>query len=370
MKTILIFTFMFNVYCSIIGQIAYTSAHLPITEQVIEAHVGYPGSSEGIITPPGSNPQVWDFTEVIESPNYVVQTFQAPEGLPGFEHFPNATSAYQFWLSDSAAFSQVVFFQKTDSGLYKHGQYLALYNEQNITSTSIETYIGYPEIPANFSYGWGHNELIRTDGSYLSYNPNNPLAHRIISYRDISFECDAWGTLHTPVYPDGVEVLRLKTQYGSQIIDSSFVDTTHTGLGDWILVSVDTSIVQNIDPHYRFMQCDSLNPVVAQAGLNQGMMQLAYFGSIPTNVAEYNLRDLLVYPNPVTMETFNIEFDQRLAATVIISTISGKKLFERDIRGESKVTLSAHNLPSGMLIIQVFDRNGALQASGKLVNGR
>ncbi len=342
-------------FCFLVAGIipALTSAQITITQSDLP-QVGETWGYSNFIwdtlfasTPGGPSEQIWDYTDLFNVPIAHIWQWMVPSSLDGNMLFPEATQGLQ-----QGPVSQ--FFVANSSGLYQVGSHYP-----SNGSTYTDHRMNQLELPVPFTYGSERTFAETTTG--INVSDDSP-AVMDITHTGGTYVCDAWGTLHSPSYPLGTSVLRLAFLQ-SDIIDSSFVDSTGTGYGPWTLTDV------NISPGYANFHLFVRNgaPVMV-AQVNSGGAAMYYSHSLPDGISSNDLDQQApsAYPVPST-GVVHIAFGKSDAHSLEILNALGAVQRRMSVQGVDEVNVGTDAMVPGTYVFRCIGADGGIVGQGRFI---
>jgi hypothetical protein len=368
MKIITLFSIVLFFTNCLLAQITFEYEHLMQPNLLYTTHIDTNPNPSWVLTPPSSEPQVWDFTNMYDIDSTSNFMYSVPEGLTGYEFFPNATLGEEqapgefgdlFWK----------FWEHQETGLHFSG----IYSEIPIFGVIAQSHwTGWIQFPTPFTYGDVLNNPVVNDNISIATFPELYVS-RTVNFTNYFYESDSWGTIHTPAYPEGVEVIRTTWHFGSTWIDSVYTDPTKTGQGPWVFE--DSDVINDFEMEslqYFFLQPNSDVPVVAtlQVDPNSGQVLSATYAenNDVTNVDERHMNQLQLFPNPVTNNQLNITLPNTEISQLRVLDLTGRMVHAQAVLSDDRLQFNTHSFPYGLLLIQLLDETGSIMATGKFVN--
>jgi hypothetical protein len=306
------------------------------------------GGPEFAITPPGASEQTWDYATAFDIADVANLIWMSPTFFPVYEQFPDANLGL-------VGNNGPNFFRSASSGLYYSGVY-----EAEVPFTSISHQTDGLWMPTPFTYG-----SIRTlSNTYtgITVYQTGPAEMGVIHING-TFECDAWGTMSTPAYPSGTNVLRIKRTYESAV-DSSFTDDTGTGNGPWVLTDVEFG---SGGISYQFVRDAAPYPVMDSDTQGTQVSFYSDAGNIGMEDFENAPRVAVVYPVPSSDDMMHIALNNAAVSTVEISDASGRGLRTIGTRGADVLNIGTEGWAAGTYLFRCFARDGSMLDRGRFV---
>lgn len=326
-------------------------AHLPQPGHVLTVNLDNQGGAQFIPTAAGAAPQTWNYVNAFGGTTMDQFEFVTPTGLPGAAAFPNATLARPGELIGSQFVS---YFSAGPDGFKVEGYY---FNEPG-SSTVTSTHVNNIQIPVPFTYGTNVNvNAIQTE---ITITPGQP-AERHRRYTERSLIGDAHGTITTPEWPLGVEVVRLRYQEFTTV-DSLFLDMSGSGNGPWVFQDVETWESPSVT--YNFLRAGA--PMFVMDVEDDGSFA-AYYGSTVTSVAENRkMPSAQVSPNP-THGPLTIYPNILGVHQIEILDLTGQMIGSYPIQGADRLNVMTDSWSAGPYIYRCLDSNGSAVSHGRFV---
>lgn len=378
---------------SLWAQLTFDYEHLPDADWSYSVH-GYnypetdPDLIESFLTPASDQEQEWDLVDYFSTDSMYSesQSFEEPFDHPTFEYFPEATMGTYYSdvtevePGDYTTQHSGNYWQKTGSGLFSIGGIYQYTDDFPSISWyyaihSYSEFSGNIVVPAGISMGAILSFQGITINEYITEQDFGDglitTGFKTISHQNIHLECDAWGIMKTPAYPEGVEVLRIKRYLDAYKLDSTFT---------YELISIDeygwqfTGSTETDSAYsylsYLFLQADPENPIVATMYPSESELYVTYTseGAFETNVQIHEMLSVEVYPNPIDNGQLNITLPNKEISQLRILDLTGRVVHAQFVESTDRAELSTQTFPSGLLLIQLLDETGGVVATGKFVN--
>jgi hypothetical protein len=345
-KNTLLFT-LFTPF-ALMAQPTIQQMHLPQAGQVYTQYTDTIGGAVFTPTAASNTAQTWNYVNAFTVHETFSQGFLSPAGLNGSSNFPNATLATQ--LSQDGL-EIVVYYRVVASGLYGEGIYFTFPGLLTQTTTLQNAL----QLPTPFTLGT--NVTVNSLQVGISvYAPGLPLPASMTRTR-ISEQItgDAYGTLYTPAYPAGVQVVRMKSEELSNV-DSTFTDASGTGNGPWVFEETSTS--SETFPTYTFYAAGSPTFVMT---VNSNGQYVSYFGNqvVPTGVVEASTaKEALAYPNPSTGAVTILSGGENVQM-LEISDAAGRICAVYPVNGADRINVMSEGWAAGPYTYRLLDAKGA-----------
>jgi len=344
-KTLLLISLLyFAVSFSTKAQITVTSADLPVAGTMVINAVD-------TITPvsagnPGIN-QVWDFSNLVAS-RFDTIIYRTPEGVPGFENFPQANIVYDYRTSFHCEGCPViiyayVFLNQNDNNLSIYGEE-AQHQFNGGYILNLHGYFTDGSILAHLPMNYSNSAIdSATYELYLGYWYEGVMfdSSMVVVKENVVRTVDASGTLITPY--NTFQVLRVKE-------DVTTAQTNYSYTPDgWVFVFEDT----HSETIYNWYTNDYfLVGTVDDDGKGPGF---TFFKSSTVVGIESNYRtsEINIYPNPVG-DQLTIQTDNQIEEAAIY-TLNGQEVLS--LRNSPRLDVSLLN--SGLYMLKVITGEGA-----------
>lgn len=341
--------FLVFLHSAISAQPTITEPDLPGQGQIL---IQYSVNGVSIPQTPGSSePQEWDHSTLngMNLPQYDL-FFTSPGVATGSSSFPDATFATYFNYQDV---TQSEFYKISPLGYEHIGTY---------RSTEYATYwttrTDNVLIPIPFTYGIELPVLYR-ETQIDDTGLGGPFY--TISWVTAHISGDSYGTMRTPTWPDGVEVVRLKYELISRI-DSFFVVGGPNG--EWEFTGSNLGEINTVQYHYL----RSGLPCYVMSVHGNGNGALYYGSSAFIGIGELGKRPF-DHPYPDPANDF-INFHEIEPGTFIqIMDASGRSILRDQVRGTNKRIILT-GLNDGIYLYRIVDREGGLRSAGRFVIAR
>ncbi len=326
------------------AQITVTSADLPVAGTMVINAVD-------TITPvsagnPGIN-QVWDFSNLVAS-RFDTIIYRTPEGVPGFENFPQANIVYDYRVSKRCGNCDVIvyayaFLNQNDNNVSLYGDE-AQHQINTVYTLNWHRYFTDGSILAHLPMNYGNSTIdSATYELYLGYWYEGVMfdSSMIVVKENFVRTVDASGTLITPY--NTFQVLRVKE-------DVTTVQTNYSYTSDgWVFVFEDT----HSETIYNWYTNDYfLVGTVDDDGKGPGF---TFFKSSTVVGIESNYRTsgINIYPNPAGNQ-LTIQTDKEIEEATIL-TLSGQEILTH----RNSTLLDVSQLNPGMYLLKVITSEGA-----------
>ncbi len=327
--------------------------HLPQAGQIFTANNDYQGGDQFLPTPPSSMAQTWDYISAFGTTVAEEVIFLPADQIPGAIHFPNATSGLSYTFGTTVL---AIFYAASNEGFKVDGFYT---REEGVSTVIIHHYDDI-HIPVPLTYG---NELtvnVLEDEVKIYDAPGTP-AERRRRWTTRTMTADAFGTLITPAWPSGVEVIRHK--YDTHlVVDSSFTDASGTGNGAWIFQDVST--LENVEVDYNYLRAGQ--PIFVMEISGDGSFATYYNSSITTSTGpESDLGRINVLPNPAT-DQVNFDLGSGGMERIELFDPAGRSVKNVDVRGLERYSMYVADLNAGIYVYRSIRKDGSVH-SGRIV---
>jgi hypothetical protein len=329
------------------AQITITQAALPQAGDDWGIYTDNDGGTAFAITPSGPNAQTWNYANAFDNISTFGLQWATPGSIAGGAFFPGAQSAI-----DTDGLS--AFYETTGTGLYNAGSYYSFGG-----GTTTEHTVNGLIMPVPFTYG-GQRSFSETSTEITVFG-GDP-AYKSVRHVDGSFVCDAWGTIYTPAYPSGANVLRLVVTHDGAV-DSSFTDASGTGNGPWVFAQV-----QEYPGHVDYIFTQNGAPVVI-ADVVEGEEASYYSASLPDGISDQGpaTQSPQVYPVPSADGLVHIAIGQRGAKTLEILNAIGEVQRRITVLGTDVLHLGTEALAPGTYLFRCFNEDGAMVGHGRFI---
>lgn len=333
---------------ALLAQPTIQQMHLPQAGQVYTQYTDTIGGAAFTPTPASNSAQTWNYVNAFTVHETFSQQFLSPAGLSGSANFPNATLATQL-AQDGLEI--VIYYRALPAGLYGEGLYFN-FPDLLTTTTTMQNAL---QLPTPFTLGTDiTTNSVQTAISV--YAPGIPFpASMTRTYVSEQIVGDAYGTLSTPAYPAGVQVVRMKNQTLS-MVDSTFSDASGTGNGPWVFEETNTSTPDA--PSYTFYAAGTPTFVMS---LNSGGQRATYFGNsiTPTSVAENEISmEALAYPNP-SNGAVTIVSSGANVQSLEITDAAGRICATYPVNGADRINIMSEGWAAGPYTYRLLNAQGA-----------
>lgn len=325
-----------------LAQITITQANLP---QPGAEWVIYSETDENplfIPTPAGGN-QTWNWTNALSTEESFTSQWASPGSFNGSGEFPSATLA----IGDG---DYAGFYRADATGLYTLGG-----NDGSRVQNGLV-------LPTPFTAGG--NRTAAEVFSSLFFPGGGQAAYKFISHRTLIYTCDAWGTLSTPAFPGGVNVLRI-TQTEVAGPDSSFTDASGTGSGPWVLMNADEG--GDVSVSYTFVQ--NGNPVMVAWTSDDGYAEYYAAGSGTSVPEQHVVETPMAFPVPSMDGRVIIRPNTKAAVRVEVLNALGEVLHSINAQGVDLIQLGTQGYAPGTYLFRCLDAAGTPVGQGRFIVG-
>lgn len=343
---------------AVVCQPTITQSHLPVAGHSYTTYNDTIGGAAFTATAPGGSSQTWDYTDVFTVHTTEERLFVPPAGLAGALLYPMSDLAITSTLGE---YLINVFYNNEPDGLTLLGSYFGLTDVFSVTNTVVDG--GQFPVPLTLGTVLTQNTISTT---LIVYDAGLGLPAELQQFHTTgTITGDAYGTLSTPAWPGGVEVVRVRTQKMMEV-DSTFTDATGTGNGPWVFVETNTSPVQA--PSYDYFREGVPTFVMS---VNNDQSYATYYGnSLTTGIATNDLdHTAQVYPNP-SNGSVSIMVVGANATSLEIIDISGRVQATYSIKGVDRINVMTENWAGGTYTYRCLDSAGALVRHGKFLVAR
>ena len=357
MKKILLVAFLLAITTlSLRAQVTITTNALPQVSTINVQLSDNSTISSQTISSPGGN-QVWDFSSEWIVTDTARTEYVTASTLPGSSNFPSSNLGvmYNFPGGDFN-----IFYETNSNGLYLSGIYQNLPGFLEAVITSANNL----QLPVPFSIGSDITYTSRTV-SITIYDINFSIpADMTISNQTNRISADAWGSLTTPAQTSNV--LRVRTQLlGS--VDSVFTDSTFTG-SNFVF---DNTSSTSPDSHVNYLFLSNTPGGIVMSlstDTASGEVTLSgYTDNSITSVKDLNsTATVSVYPNPVA-STLHFNMDGQTGTSLIIMDVSGKKVFDYNIKGINQLSIATSAFANGIYFYQILNNQSQPIKRGKFI---
>ncbi len=334
------------------AQITITGSDLPQAGDEWGLYTDADGGAAFAITPPGPNPQTWNYANAFDNLSTFGFQWQVAASVPGSGLFPNADLGidYEGYSSFLAAESD---------GLYNVGGYFSL---PDFTDTEHAT--GDLILPVPFTSG-GVRTAASISTTITVFDSGSP-AMKSVRRRGLTYTCDAFGTMMTPTYPSGTEVLRIEVLRGAST-DSIFLDMTGLGNGPWTFSEVN----ENPGNTSHLFFGNGATPIVADIAAG-GLSATYYSDALPEAIAENGsrVREILAYPVPSSNDMVHIPIGGSDIHSLEVVNAVGGLVRRINVHGTDLVNLATGQLAPGPYSFRCLNEHGAAVGQGRFVVAR
>jgi hypothetical protein len=330
--------------------------HLPQAGQIFTANNDYQGGAQFLPTPPSSTAQVWDHTSSFGTTTQEQVVFLPANEIVGSIHFPEATTglSYTFGTSQLA-----IFYSSGSEGFKVEG----FYHREEGLFTVVTTHYDDIHIPVPLTYG---NELTVNvlEEEVKIYDDQATPAEMHRRWTTRTMTADAFGTLMTPAWPSGVEVIRHRYDT-EQIVDSAFTDATGIGSGPWEFQTVEIS--NDVETDYNYLRAGQ--PLFVMEIEGDGSFATYYESSITTSIGDApSLARSVVHPNPAT-DAITIDLGGRSVDLMEIMDMDGRIVRSIDLHSATIATVDLADLGAGAYLYSLIS-NGTVIDRGRFIKAR
>lgn len=347
------------------AQITITSTYLPQIGDEIISHIDTNPSPGWYPTPGSGTAQTWDFTQSFNVDSVDTAIYVDPSGLGGVAAYPMANLGM---VRSHDGIVENHFFSATNAGLMQLGMWVNMLSIYTITLT-----FNWIMWPTPLSYGMDQTipqHWVTTGVVDPSLDED---ANRTTSDWTQWLNIDAFGTLNTPAYPNGVQVLRMRSGWSGMRTDSIYVDESGTGNGPWVLDEVDTT---SEPAPYRidFLQasdhmlvaslsCDPVTHEVTSAVYvdGSGGSGIADFEATPT---------LGISPVPASSGNVWVDVPNGSTKQLVVRDVAGRMVQRYSVPGTTRFALPIDDFPVGPYTVEALGSAGERLAIGRLVRTR
>lgn len=330
--------------------------HLPQAGQIFTANNDYQGGDQFLPTPPSSSAQIWDYTSAFGTTASEQVVFLPANEIIGYTNFPEATSglSYTFGTSQLA-----IFYSSGSEGFKVEG----FYHREDGMFTVVTTHYDDIHIPVPLTYG---NELTLNvlEEEVKIYDDETTPAEMHRRWTTRTMTADAFGTLMTPAWPTGVEVIRHKYET-LLIVDSLFADASGTGNGPWQFQYYETNTDVEVD--YNFLRAGQ--PLFVMEFSGDGSFATYYDNSITTSIEGVpDLARSVVHPNPAT-DAITFDLRDQVVDRIEILDADGRILRSVNLSMANVATVDLSGVSAGAYIYSLTS-NGVVIDRGRFIKAR
>ena len=328
------------------AQPTITQAHLPVAGHTYTVYTDTIGGAGFTPTAPSSSAQTWDYTNAFTVAITEQLSFVSPAGLPGASLYPMADLAT---TTTASGYQISAFYDNAVDGLSALGSYFELTDVFTVTNTVTDGV----QFPVPLTLG---TTLTQTTSSstLVVYAPGLSLPAELQRFETTgTLTGDAYGTLSTPAWPVGVQVVRVRSQNMMEV-DSSFTDASGTGNGPWVFAETNTSGMQT--PSYDYYRAGVPSFVMS---VNNDQTNATYYGnSVSTDIADNgSVQAAQLFPNPANGSISIVPGTNR-ASTLEIVDLSGRVQATYSIQGIDRVNVITEGWASGTYVYNCLDIDG------------
>jgi hypothetical protein len=351
MKTLLSIFVFFCITSFSLAQITITQTIYPTAGS---AWVAYEDNRQNVhtITPASGSAQTWNYVNAFVIDDTSAIGFISAASTPYASQFPAATLA-----SYDAANDLTLYFFGNSSGFYVDGFYNGTapppLNSVNLNPDMLL-------LPVPFTYN-----NVRNNNAKFEVIQAGPPAIKIVLTIVQQYQCDAFGTLSTPIFSNQ-QVIRIKVlQY---TVDSTFVDLF--GSGNWTYLSSNPPSDSAVN--YVFVRNASL-PILMEIFANTANHSVsegaAYYeaGTVAINEPDVNHDLIAVYPNPAVNGVLKFRIEDNQASELILYDLYGREVYHTSVKGVNSLTVMASHLPAGSYLYKIMDDNRQVLSVGKVI---
>jgi hypothetical protein len=347
-----------------LGQVALEHDDLPSVGSSYSLHVDKDPVTGLSITPASDEAQFWDFAPLLEPERDNDFLMVAPEFVQGVADHPGATHATvrTRHIGDYTAIKGQ-FFKAEPYGLFYIGHTTTF---DTVADLEAE-YEDWLVVPAPFTFG----TTLHIEGDIVEVMVHHPdfnlPAEKKVRKRSRDYLSDAFGTMTTPAYPAGVEVIRVK-EYNAVSIDSLYLNYDGDADGPWQLVEVDT-IEHNL--RYAFYKVGDPCLVVSM-GMepNDTVVARAKYVSVgPEPYIPVNDPDggLFLHPNPIASGQMLATLADGKAERVAVHDAQGRLVDGFTLAAARQFLYSPLHLANGSYRLTCFSGKDKPIATGTFV---
>ncbi len=331
------------------AQITFTAADLPQAGDDWGLYTDSDGGTAFAATPPAPFPQTWNCLNAFDGVTSMGLEWSSASSVPGSSLFPTADLGI-----DHDGFSS--FYASDPDGLYNLGGQFPI-----LDMTITDHVTGQLILPVPFTYG-NTRTYTHTYVSITVFDSGDPAMKNVV-HGGGSFACDAFGTMMTPAYPSGTEVLRI-VETRDATVDSTFIDMSGTGNGPWTYSSTDS---QPGNTGHLFIRNGSPG-LVADIGQDAGSATY-YTATLPDAIAESGngVRQLLAYPVPSTDDLVNLPVGGTDIRSMEVVNPLGEMVRRIGVQGTDVVHLGTGSLAPGTYQFRCLDEHGGVTGQGRFV---
>ncbi len=351
MKTYLSFTILLCITINSLAQITITQSTYPSAGT---AWISYEDNRQNVhtITAASGSAQTWNYVNAFVIDDTGAIGFISAASTPYASQFPAATLA-----SYDAANNFTLYFFGNSSGFYIDGFY------DGVASPPLNNINFNPDyllIPVPFTYN-----NVRNNNAKFEVVQAGPPAIKIVLTIVQQFQCDAFGTLSTPVFSNQ-QVIRIKLlQY---TVDSTFIDPV--GSGNWIFVSSNPPSDSAVN--YVFLRNSSL-PILMEIFADPANHSIstgaAYYqaGTVSINEPDVNQDLIAVYPNPAVNGVMKFRIENNQASELVLYDLYGRQVYRTSVKGVNSLTIMASHLSAGPYLYKILDDDRQVLSAGKVI---
>ncbi len=348
------------------AQITVTDEHLWSVGDLLILHHDTMPDPSWYLSAASADPQMWDYTNSFTVHYTDTTVYVDPATLSGHELFPDATAGFQ---QPDALLQVNQFYEVGPSGMALIGSHGVIAGFATIDSWND----GFFLHPTPLTYGSVLVNPIRMDGIMVMEPNLMQPAGRTITYMSQTFQVDAYGTLKTPSFPDGVEVIRMSWSLSGLRTDSTFTDPTGTGNGPWEFTEVDTVTLVPEIRGVEFLQAGTpmvvatlvFDPITLQ--VTEASYSDPTLGATSVQPSIAGPAELQLFPVPAT-EFVQVVVPNDQGRTISITDVTGRTVLRYPIVQRGLQTVSLGSLPAGPYYLSVLDGNQLPLATSKIVH--
>jgi hypothetical protein len=305
----------------------------------------------------GGGNQTWNFANGWMVTDTSVYQYVNVSTLPHASSFPNANLGVNI---SSPIGDLEGFMLSSASGLFLEGFYTEIPGLVEISTQNSNTVV----VPLPLTYGATFNYAQRTV-SVVIYNPlfMTP-AEKTTTTEQISYICDAWGTLTTP--SQTANVLRLRSHITGSV-DSVFTDATFTG-NNFVFDNTTTYPAETEYDYVFLRNGPSAYLMSCSVDIATGTITYNdYLASGTVSVPELaNSVQTMAYPNPAN-DMLNIRLKGQGVSQFKMFDSSGREAFAYDVNGVDHLSFSTSQFNNGLYVYFLYNSDGQIVGSSKVV---
>ena len=337
-------------------QITINQADLPSVGQSWVLFSDSGNTSVGTMSPGGAN-QTWNFSSGWSISDTTTYQYVNKSSLPHAANFPTANLGINVVTSLG---NLEGFMQKNSSGLFLSGFYSSIPGFADFSTVNTNTVVVPVPLTFNSVFTYSQRSV-----SVTIYNPLFMIpAEKTITDEQITYTCDAWGTLATPSLT--ANVLRLRSHITGSV-DSVFIDNSFTG--NAFVFDNTTTYPAETEYNYVFLRNGpnaylmSCTVDIATGAITYGDYLASSTVSIPEVVSTAKN---VAYPNPVN-DMLSIRLNGTGVTKLKFFNAAGQEAFNYDVDGIDLFTFSTAQFTNGLYVYVLYDANGNKVGSNKVM---